>query len=776
MKFFKGFLFLSLLCVSAVGFSAVTNGSKFDAQAANQKLEQLKTDLDSKELNSKVLQEGINQLTGLQAQAKQCADHATTNIAELNKLWEDVKPEKANVPLTSVQKYLQDKRDELTSRQSECALLSLQTKEVMAGYSSKIQELTAAGLLEVKPTFFSTLLSIKKLATQIQSSFDLQLFLKSSGWKQFAGSWSLIVFVSFFIVFLFFGLRLKKIAYQYVDTKKISSVTDQLKITFIDSIARYDILLLGSVLLSLVTSVEGLLLKQFTDLMAASYLCFCYSISLVLIRFFFLPLNTLPPLCGLSKDISTALFTRLKLLAHFILISAVIYVLFNDQHFPLLIIDVARTVFITIFAIGLISVLWLVNRVPKILGQHIVLRLFISSLLTAFLLTILIAEWLGYQVLVNYLLVSVTVTLIYLFIAWVLYKIVFGSLHLFVHGHSEVIESFRRFIGFKQHVAPPEVLTLYAIGFLLIWGGFILILFKVWGMSKLHFAALTNALLNGFKVAGMGLIPSRILSGFLFFIFMSLVIRWLCNFIETRTNLSVEKASQQALSSIIGYVGIAIVLLVALLIAGVNFEGLTIIAGALSVGVGFGLQGIVNNFVSGLILLIEKPIKPGDRVSIGGTEGFVKKIRIRSTQIRTLQRSDLIVPNSEILTGQVTNYMFKDFIGTAQVSVGVAYGSDVELVKKVLLEVAFQHAEVITDDNTNQPCVLFSGFGDSVLNFNLYCAIRNVNLRYTVMSELNFAVDKAFKENKIEIAFPQQDVHIRDWVHVEKREKGIETR
>ena len=233
--------------------------------------------------------------------------------------------------------------------------------------------------------------------------------------------------------------------------------------------------------------------------------------------------------------------------------------------------------------------------------------------------------------------------------------------------------------------------------------------------------------------------------------------------IEHHTGEHVNRGSQQALAAIVGYVGFSIVLLFALLIAGVNFAGLAIIAGALSVGIGFGLQNIVNNFVSGIILLVERPIKPGDRIIVGDTEGFVKKISIRSTQIQTLQYSDLIVPNSEIVSRQVTNLMFKDFYGRISIDVGVIYGSDTELVRQTLLEVANNHPEVVSEEGPYQSWSLFKEFGDSSLNFALYCIIKNVNLKYAVASELRLAIDKAFREKHITIAFPQRDVHIRDW-------------
>ncbi len=205
-----------------------------------------------------------------------------------------------------------------------------------------------------------------------------------------------------------------------------------------------------------------------------------------------------------------------------------------------------------------------------------------------------------------------------------------------------------------------------------------------------------------------------------------------------------------------------ILYLLGLLIAGVDFTGLAIIAGALSVGIGLGMQTIANNIVSGIILLLEKPIKPGDRVIVGDTEGFVKKVRLRSTQITTLAREDVIVPNAELIANKVTNFMFRDKHWRVTCQVGVAYGSNVELIREKLLEVAANHEDVL-QGGANKPVVMFKQFGDSSLVFELWCIIRDVNKKYYIASDLHFEIDKIFRENSITIAFPQRDLHIKNW-------------
>jgi len=374
-----------------------------------------------------------------------------------------------------------------------------------------------------------------------------------------------------------------------------------------------------------------------------------------------------------------------------------------------------------------------------------------------------VAEWLGYQVLVTYVLHGMVLSLIGGFIAWVLSKIMTAILQALLKDEKGWRKSFRKVFGIKKNKAFFELAFLGVIFYVLIWGWYIIFLLKIWILSDTSSRELMFALTSGFKVGGIVIIPSRILSAFLFCIVVFLIIRLIRAMLNRRAQQKADKSSQVALAAIITYIGISITILIGLIIAGVNFAGLAIIAGALSVGIGFGLQNVVSNFVAGIVLLLEKQIKPGDRIVIGGVEGFVEKIRIISTQIKTLQYSDLIVPNSEIISKQVNNLMFRDFYYRVGITLGVVYGSDVELVKEFMLKAAQDHPEVVQGEGLYQPAVLFREFGSSALIFKLVCIIRNVNLHYVVESELNAKINQLFAENNITIAFPQQDIHIKEW-------------
>ncbi len=225
------------------------------------------------------------------------------------------------------------------------------------------------------------------------------------------------------------------------------------------------------------------------------------------------------------------------------------------------------------------------------------------------------------------------------------------------------------------------------------------------------------------------------------------------------SHFALDEGQRCAIERFAGYGIFAFGLIVALQVLGVNLSSLAVIGGALGIGVGFGLQSIVANFVAGIILLLERPIKVGDRVDVGGVNGDVVRIGARSTWVRTNDNVALIIPNSEFINSRVVNWTANDRQVRFSVSAGVAYGTDPDLVRRLLLEAAMGHPDVLSDPS---PDVLFSGFGDSSLDFELrFWTIRRVQTPGVLRSDLLFRIWRIFKDNNVEIPFPQRDLHLR---------------
>ena len=222
--------------------------------------------------------------------------------------------------------------------------------------------------------------------------------------------------------------------------------------------------------------------------------------------------------------------------------------------------------------------------------------------------------------------------------------------------------------------------------------------------------------------------------------------------------VGLKQGAQESICRALHYVIILAGAFIAIDQAGIDLTALAALSAVLMVGLGIGLQNITSNFVSGLILLLERPVQVGDFVEVSGVQGSVRTIRGRSTMVETLDNVSIIVPNSHFITQNVTNWSYRDEKVRIHVNVGVSYGADVDLVEETLLKVGDAHPEVLRDP---EPRVQFLNFGDSSLNFVLLVWIDIPARQNFVRSDLNFAVVKAFREENITIPFPQRDLHLR---------------
>lgn len=220
-----------------------------------------------------------------------------------------------------------------------------------------------------------------------------------------------------------------------------------------------------------------------------------------------------------------------------------------------------------------------------------------------------------------------------------------------------------------------------------------------------------------------------------------------------------DASLQYAIHKISGYIFITLGFFIALQVNNVNLSSLAVVAGAIGVGVGFGLQNIINNFVSGLIILAERPITIGDRIEVGTVAGQVSKISLRSTTVITNDNIAIIVPNSDFISHAVTNWSHGDPRVRMRLPVGVAYGTDPQKLRQLLIEVAGEHPNVLKDP---KPELFFSGFGDSSLDFELAVWTSEMSSKpRRFRSELYYAIEKKLRENGVEIPFPQRDLHLR---------------
>ncbi len=283
---------------------------------------------------------------------------------------------------------------------------------------------------------------------------------------------------------------------------------------------------------------------------------------------------------------------------------------------------------------------------------------------------------------------------------------------------------------------------------------------RIWGVYDSLEEAMKGLLAFGINVGaqrltiGLVIVAASILYG-------SFLISWLFQklFIDkVLVRRHVEKGIRLSIGRLVHYAFIFAGFLLAISILGIEITKLTIMLSALGVGIGFGLQGAVNNLVSGLILLFERPIRVGDFIELGGIWSEVRRIGLRSTTVQTFDSSDVIIPNADLISNQVTNWTLSNRRRRIDIPVGVAYGSDISLVMETLMACAGGNPMLA---ETPGPQVLFLRFGESSLDFELRVFVSEVRNSMNVISELHQEIDRRFREAKIEIAFPQRDLHVR---------------
>jgi small-conductance mechanosensitive channel len=369
-------------------------------------------------------------------------------------------------------------------------------------------------------------------------------------------------------------------------------------------------------------------------------------------------------------------------------------------------------------------------------------------------LVVLIAEIIGQTVFSWQLLDASSRMILFLLMGWMLVTLVRGGLETATQG---LLFKKIPLLARNAEVILRRAMILAA---LLIWtyiGANILVDWRIYNIPS---DAIKGLLALGFTVGSQKLSIGLMLTA-LGLLYGAFLISWAVQAIlmeEVFTRRGIDPGARVSIGRLIHYALVLIGFMLALIALGFDLKNITILGGALGVGIGFGLQTIVNNFVCGLIMLFERPVKVGDTIELNTQLGQIKKVGLRSTVVQTYDNSEIVVPNSDLITNQVTNWTLAERLSRIKIPVGVAYGSDVPLVMETILQCAADNQIVL---KSPAPKVLFVNFGGSSLDFELRVWVADYDTRMQVVSELHQEIDRRFRELDIEIPFPQADLHVR---------------
>ncbi len=765
VKLFQRAVVSVLLCVVVLGVSRGASCQTLDSAAERKQLslqlDEVGTALRRDGLNEKSLTSLDNQADAIKSSSQECV---AAGEQALKKLDEDIATlgKQANgepSEVTAKRKSLLRDKQAFERSVADCRLLVLRSNDELDRITATRKKLLAAHLLSRGPNVV-TVLKDNWSQASIWLGSTATYLLGHSGIEQLSDINVAALLVIAIVAFVLGRWSRRRMRAWAVERQWQETFSHQLGRAFIATFGCY----MPYLLVTVAAAAFFFILTRPTPgvpfINVVTYGLPVYVLLLALIHVFLEPIAPAQHFVSLPADISRRLARRLKVLLMLLFVGYLLFSTLLFQTMPRPALLFARSIFAAAVVLNLMWVIWLLGRIPRF-ADTLWFRLGLDILLVGTLAT----EWLGYRQLSVFISIVIFGTLF-----------AFGLLVLTARLVGEVFDGIdegrhpwqmrlRGRLGLKPSDPVPGLLWLRVMIDAALWTVFILGVMRIWGVSESAFQHLQTFFFNGFTVGSLRIIPVRLLLAAASFAILFAFGRWFTTRLERRwlVRMRMDRGAREAMVTVTGYTGTAVAVLVALGIAGLEFKNLAIIAGALSVGIGFGLQNIVNNFVSGLILLFERPVKTGDWVVVGSTEGYVKRIRIRSTQIQTFDRADVIVPNSELISSQVTNWMLYDSQGRVRVPVGVAYGSDTQMVKALLFEVANAHDQVISDGRAPEPQVLFFGFGDSSLNFELRCFIGNIDQRLVVLSDLNYAIDAIFREHGVEIPFPQRDLHVRNW-------------
>ena len=730
-----------------------------DMEKMSSKLNQVNKKLSRGQFEGEDLATWTKLTIKMKSSASLCVSNTEAALLDLKSitdgLGEAVKGEDTEV--TKKREVYEKEKEDLEKTLAKCNLYIVSSTEVSNLIDDAEKSYFKQKFLVRSPHIIELTISYLKDPVAILQESGEFVFMKS-GIREI-DTLDVVLSIAAVLISIFFGIWLRKKLLQLESRRHwqddFSENLIRALLTTLSCSAPYLLGSLVAAIISVVITLEAEVVPFITEFFIGLLIFF---MSTTTIRLLFSPYPPAKLFLPFTPDIAEAVAKRLKVMAILGLVGYLaFYTIFSESIIESNLL-LMRNIYSLFIVLNLVWTLQVIIRSPKLPKLR-----YLSMLVILAVLASLVAEWMGYRNLAF----SSRRIIVMSFIAFMIFigiaKIFRDLFNAVDDGSYSWCRRLHKTLGVEVGEKVPGLIWIRLSTTILVWGTFAFLLINALDYSGGLIESIRSYVVNGFDIGNFRIVPGRILWALLIFGTIVILSSWVRSQMESQwlKMTTMGQGARDAVVTITGYIMFLIALMAGMSAAGFDFGNIAIIAGALSVGIGFGLQNIVNNFVSGLILLFERPVRKGDWIVVNGTEGVVRDIQIRSTRIETFDRADVIVPNSELISNQVTNWVLSSSSGRAIVPVGVAYGTDTEKVRDVLLKVAEENDDVAKTNYLPEPTVLFREFGDSSLNFELRVFLLNVDSRLSVISDLNFAIDKAFREAGIEIPFPQRDLHVK---------------
>ena len=743
--------------------------AQIDANKAISELSILQESLNQLDINERMLKDTREKAINIRTDALSCVNQIEPQVETLKLEVEALEQISPDVDI-QIYERLSASRGQLSAEDAKlknCSLTVVRSSRIIDLSNQLLNELTTELLSEKNEDIFD---AIATLPAQLKQLPDL--FFNDTVIQRITNE-TLFLLILFLILGFsfgyFFGDQIKRIQYSDPFKSIDRSIILKLRALFKPFGRVQSPILFGSLGISAAIALSLSISPSDSWIIRLGLSPFLASILYLLINWITGPFS---PADTDEKSVSDAARNLKQRLNFLSLILIITYIVFGPEWLGSELASDQSLMRITLVSLMIFALIPVLNKSTSLFmedGQYGVIRFMgYSALALSF-----ISELSGFHNLSSFVLNGFILTLFSTYFLWSLLALTENTVK-WINGSTNLVGIRIRSAMDLTRDAGKSKLAIYQLFFdASFWIIYLSILIRVWDPTGTLVETLSSYATDGIPMGDIRVIPTNILAGIIAFTILAGLTGWVKRWIDKRwlRQITPDRGARDALVTVVGYTGFSISALVGLSISGVNITGIAVVAGALSVGIGFGLQAIANNFVSGIILLFERPIKAGDFVSVGDVEGFVRKISIRATEIETLDNQDMLIPNSELISGRVTNWVLHNPYGRLIVKIGVAYGSDIEKVAAILEDSANQHEQVISDGRASPPKALFMGFGDSSLDFELRVRITDIKRRYDVLSDLNFSINQRFASENIVIPFPQRDLHIRDWSEENKKKK-----